>query len=87
MEDFKYYIISSRINFYCENTVVGAYEDTKKYHMEMKAIREYKDSVWNIQGLINNLICIGDNFSVSAEVVLKGVEDSEIILRKTKMEL
>ena len=72
--EFKFYHLVCNIDFINNKNIIGNYHRTSNERIEMKAIRKYKDAIWNIQGLINNSININNNdFDMQGNVTLYGV--------------
>ena len=88
MHDFKYYQVVADIDFLNNKTMVGNYHTVVNDRIEMKAIRKYKDAIWDIQGLINNSIAIGNNnFEMIAHVTLYGVTVNDDYVTMRHLEL
>ena len=83
MTDFKFYKVSVNIDFLNTKGLLGNYNNENDYRLEMKAIRHYKDSVWETQGLINNSISINDDFYIKADITLYGITfDNEYVIMR-----
>ena len=90
MREFKIYHLVCDIDFRNNKTVVGNYHRTKNELLEMKAICKYKDAIWDMQGLINNSIPIGNNnFEIIGNVTLYGVtyDNDYVILRHLELNM
>ena len=90
MREFKIYHLVVDVDFRNNKTVVGNYHRTKNELLEMKAIRKYKDAIWDMQGLINNSIPIGNNnFEIIGNVTLYGVtyDNDYVILRDLELNM
>ena len=90
MREFKIYHLVVDVDFRNNKTVVGNYHRTKNELLEMKAIRKYKDAIWDMQGLINNSIPIGNNnFEIIGNVTLYGVtyDNDYVILRHLELNM
>lgn len=89
MKEFKSYHVVSDVDFLNDKGLLGNYHNTFNSRLEMKSINKYKDAVWDIQGLINNSISIGQNFYINANVTLYGItfENEYIIMRHLEMTL
>ena len=88
MREFKLFHLVIDIDFRNNKTVIGNYHRTKNELLEMKAIREYKDAIWDMQGLINNSIPIGsNNFEIIGNITLYGVtyDNDYVILRHLEL--
>ena len=74
MTEFKFNHLVCDIDFVANQKIVGNYHTTTNERLEMKAIRKYKDAIWDMQGLMNNSIVIGNNeFDMFGNVTLYGV--------------
>ena len=90
MMDFKYYHLVIDIDFVNNTKIVGNYHNVINERLEMKAIRKYKDAIWEMQGLMNNSIAIGNNdFDMRGNVTLYGVtsDNDYVILRHLELTL
>lgn len=90
MIDFKFYHLVCNINFIANQKMVGNYHTATNERLEMKAIRKYKDAIWEMQGLMNNSIVIGNNeFDMFGDVTLYGVtyDDDYIIMRHLELNM
>ena len=88
MHDFKYYQVVTDIDFLNNKTLIGNYHTITNDRIEMKAIRKYKDAIWDIQGLMNNSIAIGKNyFEMIAHVTLYGVTVNDDYITMRHLEL
>ena len=77
MEDIKYYqLVSSAVSFYDKKEIAN-YTETRNFKSEIKAINAYKDTVWNMQGIINNSIVVNDNFSFTSSVILYALVETK----------
>lgn len=87
--DFVFYTVSSNIDFYNENGLLGNYNKQDNILSEFKSINRYKDALWNIQGLINNSISINQDFYIKASVTLYGVTSNNdyVIVRQLELDM
>ncbi len=88
-ERYRKFEIYSEINFLFNNDIVGESIDYEYSRTESEAIKNYKERVWNIQGLIENYVSVNDNFKIVAKIQLFGyhLNDSDFdILRKNEFE-
>ncbi len=88
-ERYRKFEIYSEINFLFNNDIVGESIDYEYSRTESEAIKNYKERVWNIQGLIENYVSVNDNFKIVAKIQLFGYHfnDSDFdILRKNEFE-
>lgn len=90
MTEFKFYHLVCDIDFVANQKIVGNYHITANERLEMKAIRKYKDAIWDMQGLINNSIAIGNNeFDMFGNVTLYGVtyDNDYVTMRHLQLNL
>lgn len=90
MIDFKYYHLVCDIDFINNNQTVGNYHVTTNERLEMKAIRKYKDAIWEMQGLMNNSISVGNNnFDMRGNVTLYGItyDEEYVIVRHLELNM
>lgn len=90
MIEFKFYHLVCDIDFINNTKLVGNYHTTSNDKLEMKAIRKYKDAIWEMQGLINNSIAIGNNdFDMRGNITLYGVtyNNDYVIVRHLELNM
>lgn len=83
--EFKNYQVVANIDFINNKETCGNYHTESNYLSEIKAINHYKDSVWDIQGLFNNIIMSSDNFEMIGYVTLYGItlRNDMVVIRHT----
>lgn len=90
MTEFKFYHLVCDIDFVANQKIVGNYHTIVNERLEMKAIHKYKDAIWDMQGLMNNSIAIGNNeFDMFGNVTLYGItyDNDYIIMRHLELTL
>lgn len=83
MNEFKFYQIFSNLDIINNKKLIGNYLDIAHETDESKAIRKYKDVIWDMQGFMNKTKAVDDNFNMFGEVTLYGCDlnNERVVMR------